>query len=81
MISKTEYIKRNNEFNQQIEEKQKQIDEYRRLAGNSDNFSDVLKKIKKVFSEMENIEFTEINATMIDKLFDKIYFLRRFDGG
>lgn len=72
MISKTEYIKRNNEFNQQIDEKQKQIDEYRRLTGNSDNFSDVLKKIKKVFSEMENIEFTEINATMIDKLFDKI---------
>ena len=72
MISKAEYVKRNNEYNSKIEEKNAQIEEYRRLSTPTNDVDDILKAVKKVFSEMKNIEFTEVNATMIDKLFDKI---------
>lgn len=72
LISKAEYVKRNNAFNSKIEEKLIQLEEYKRLSTNTNDIGDILRSVKKVFSEMQNIEFSEVNAAMIDKLFDKI---------
>lgn len=71
-ISDEEYTKRNDAFNEELKIKNSQIIECRNKLGNSDNIDKVLKDIGRVFNEMRNIEFTEVNSRMIDNLFDKI---------
>lgn len=71
-ISDEEFTKRNNEFNRQIEEKTNSIKEYRRKASKADDITIILKEINKEFQAMKNIDFTEINRIMIDRLFEKI---------
>ena len=71
-ISDDEYTKRNDEFNEQIKIKNKQIEECKNKLVKTDDIGEILNEIKKAFNEMQNISYTEVNAKMIDKLFDKI---------
>ena len=72
MITKDEYVKRNFEYNKELEEKELKIDELKAFENKSDDLTDVLKAVQKTFKEMKDINPEEINAHMIDKLFDRI---------
>lgn len=72
MISKNEYVKRNNEYNREIEEKELKIEELKAKETKTDDFPEVLKAVQKTFQEMKNISPEEVNSRMIDRLFDRI---------
>lgn len=71
-ISDAEYTKRNDAFNKELDIKTSQIKELKNKMGCSGNIETVLKDISRVFNEMKNIKYSEVNKRMIDSLFDKI---------
>lgn len=70
-ISDSEYTRRNDEFNVQLEEKENRIIDIESSLS-SDKVEENIKHIMRVFEEMKDIGFNEVNRRMIDELFDKI---------
>lgn len=70
-ITDDEYTKRNDDFNVQLKEKTRRIEEIKNTSSYEKVEQDI-KHIARVFEGMKKIDFTEINRRMIDKLFDRI---------